>query len=152
MVTITYKEMYNHGFVQAWQKLKSTPTYGPSARQVHLVAREIKYANAQISKEFQRDIAEIYGKRDDKGTLIRNDGPESYELDETKKDMHEKAHETFGAKTLTLKCPPFTAQFIDNFKKAEFLSATDLEALGPFYVGNLDEEAFEKPPIPLKAV
>lgn len=145
MVTLKYSEISSFQFAQAVQKISSTPTHGQVASQIHKVTRQLTKARDQISKEYQAEIVEKYGKRDDKGALIRPDGqPNGFEPMEEKEADFLAAQEAFGGKTVELNCQPFTVQLLGDIK----VSAQDLESLKALYAGNEDAVYEDKPPVP----
>lgn len=143
MVVLKYSEISSFQFAQAMQKITSTPTHGQVASQIHKVAKHLNRAREQISKAYQTEIIEKFGKRDEQGKLIRPEGePNGFEPMEDKQEEFMAAQEAFGQNTIELNCQPFTIQLLGDIK----VSAHDLEALKDLYVGNRDGE--EKPALP----
>lgn len=143
MVTLKYSETMNFGFAQAMQKITNTPTHGNVASQIHRVAKQLTFARDKIQKEYQEKIVAVFGKKDDKGAIIRPEGePNGFEPIEEKVEEFKKAQDEFGENTIELDCQPFTVQMLGDIK----VSAQDLENLKGLYVGN--QTTSEKPEIP----
>lgn len=137
MITMKYSELSSFQFAQAMQKISATPTHGEKASQIHRVAKALTKARDTISKEYQTQIVDVFGKRDAEGKIIRPDGePNGFEPIEEKQDEFLKAQEDFGANVVEMKCEPFTIQTFSDMK----ISAADLEALKSLYVGNREDE------------
>lgn len=137
MVTMKYSEISSFQFAQAMQKISSTPTHGAKASAIHKIARALTRAREDISKEYQKQIVEVYGKRDADGKIVRPEGePNGFEPMEEKQEEFLKTQEEFGANTADLKCDPLTLQMLEDIK----ISAQDLEALKGLYIGNREDE------------
>ncbi len=144
MVKMKYSEIMGFPFSQAIQKIASTPTHGAKAAQIHKVIKQLSAARKEIQKQFWNDIAEVYGKRDEAGKLVRPDGDEAgFEPIEEKKEELLAAQEAFGNSEVAFNAQPFSLQTLEDVK----ISAKDLEALGALFTGNADES---KPAIPTK--
>lgn len=144
MLTMKYSEVMNFNFAQTMQVLTSARVHGNVASQIHKVTTQVDRARTRIIKEFQDEIVENFGKRDEEKKIIRPEGePRGFEVDETKQDEFEKVQKAFDERTVELKATPFTIQLLGDIK----ISAQDLKALGPLYVGNA-EEVEEKPALP----
>lgn len=144
MILLKYSEISNFQFAQAIQKIASTPTHGNVASQIHKVTKALSKGRDRISKEYQDAIVETYGKKNEKGEIIRPDGePNGFEPIEEKQEEFLKAQEDFGQKIAEFDVQPFTIQLLGDIK----VSAQDLEAMRGLYAGNR-EDAETKPPVP----
>lgn len=140
MVTMKYSEISSFQFAQAVQKISSTPTHGQKASVIHKVTKALGIARETITKEYQKQIVDVYGKKDEDGKIVRPEGePNGFEPVEDKEAEFLKAQEAFGENTAEMKCDPFTLQVLEDIK----ISAQDLEALKGLYIGNREEG--EKP-------
>lgn len=145
MVTLKYSEVSSFPFAQAMQKISSTPTHGAKASQIHRVTKQLDRLRKQISKEYQEELVNVYGKKDEEGKLIRPEGePNGFEPDETKQEEFVKAQEEFGNKTVELDVPSFNLDVLADIK----LSAQDLEALKGLYMGNYEAQEDGGPGVP----
>lgn len=145
MVKIKYVEVSGFQFSQAMQKISTTPTHGQKASLIHKLSRRLSEARNKVSKEYQEQIAEKFGKRDEVGKLIRPEGePGGFEpIEEQEKELI-AAQDAFGEQILELDLQPLTLDTLSDFK----ISAQDLEALKGVYAGNSE---FEKPAVPADA-
>lgn len=135
--------MMSFAFNQAMQKIVSTPTHGNVASQIHKVNKQVSQAKDIIIKKFQTDLVQVYGKKDDKGAIIRPEGePNGFEPVEGKTDEFVTAQEEFGKNTVELDVQPFNVQLLGDIK----VSAADLEALKGLWAGN------NAPEVPLNNV
>lgn len=133
MITVKYQEIINSAFAQTIQKIASTPTHGNVAAQIHKVVKAIELARDQIRKDYQAEIAEKFGKKDEAGKLIRpEDEPNGFDVIEGKEEEMALAQEALNQKSIDLDCPPFTLQLFGDMK----ISAMDLEVLKGLYAGN----------------
>lgn len=136
MVKLKYSELSSFGFAQAMQKITTTPTHGQKASVLHKLGKSLGFARERISKEYQAQLVETYGKRDDLGKIIRPEGePLGFEPIEGKEEEFAKAQEAFGDNMIELDVRPLTLEILSDMK----ISAQDLEALKGLYIGNTDE-------------
>ena len=137
---ISYKDLSSFEFAQTMQKIGSTPTHGQLASRIHKVVKALDRARKAVRDEYRKEIIETFGKRDDKGALVRpQDNPEGFEPIEEKKDEFLKAHDAFGDRQADLDVKPFTVDMFGDMK----ISASDLENLGEMYAGNHEPAAAE---------
>lgn len=73
MVKLKYKEISNFAFAQAVQKISQANTHGATAALIHKVTRQLGFARKEIAKAYQSELVEKFGKRDEKGQLVRPD-------------------------------------------------------------------------------
>lgn len=136
MIKLKYSEISSFAFAQAVQKISSTPTHGQKASLIHKVTKQLGFIRENISKEYQADIVQVYGKKDAEGKIIRPAGePNGFEPVEETQEAFEKAQEAFGDRTAELNVNPMTLELLSDMK----VSAQDLEALRGLYAGNSDD-------------
>lgn len=129
-VTMKYVNISNFEFAQAVQKIAQTPVTNKTACAIRRVTKELNLAREIISKDYQDKIVEVFGKRDEKGELIRpKDQPAGFDVDEAKQPEFLKAQEAFGENTVELKCAPLDSDMLGDIK----LSAWELEKLGSLF-------------------
>lgn len=132
MITLKYPEIMGQAFSQAMQKITSTPTHGDKAAAIYKLTKNIQNARDSIVKEYQKTIVETFGKRDDKGSLVRPDNqPMGFEPMEDKLTELQAAQDAFDSKSVELDVPPLSLAVLADVR----LSAQDLEALKGAYSG-----------------
>lgn len=138
MVKLKYSELSSFGFAQAMQKIASTPTHGTKASQIHKISKQLTFARERISKEYQDQLVQTYGKKDENGKVIRPEGePMGFEPIEEMAEEFATAQEKFGENVVELTVQPMSLDLLSDIK----VSAQDLEALRGLYVGNDGAEA-----------
>lgn len=137
MIKISYKTLASHDFQMAWQKLMNAPTDGKSGYAIKKIHQGCK-AGREISAEaYKKEIMETFAKRDEAGKF----DPETFEIQEEKKDEYEKAHTEFGERTHEIDRPKLTMRDIKDVK----LTPADQLALEAV----LDDSDAENPAVPM---
>lgn len=137
MIQLKYNEISSFQFAQAMQKIASTPTHGAKASQIHKITKALSKVRDEIAKQYQAEIVDVYGKKDEAGKIVRPDGePNGFEPIEEKQTEFLAAQEEFGKKTVDL---PVQAFSLDTFADIK-ISAQDLEALKGLYAGNEEDK------------
>lgn len=126
-VKMKYREISGFEFTQAMQKIGSTPTTAQKAAQIRRITKEIEAARKVVVAEFERDIMQVYGAKNEDGTLKRPEGePTGFEPLEGKHEEIMSAQTAFGEREVTLNIlRPLTPATLSDMK----LSAKDLDAL-----------------------
>ncbi len=133
MAFLKFSEISSFQFNQTLQKIVSTPTHGESAAVIHKLAKQVTEARDKVAKDYQDKIANVFGKRDAEGKLLRPEGePNGFEPMEEKQKELETALEEFGKTLVEVNCSPLTIKVIGETK----VSALDLESLKGLYSGN----------------
>lgn len=137
MVTLKYSNLSTFQFAQAVQKIASNPTHGQKASQIHKVIKVLSRARDEMTKAYETQITEVYGKRDEAGKLIRPpNAPNEFEPIEEKIEELKNSQKNFFDTSVELDCSPFTLDLIADIK----ISAQDLEALSDLYIGNREDQ------------
>ncbi len=116
----------------------TTPTHGTKAARIHKIAKTLSDMRDSISKEYQAEIVAVFGKKNDKGEIIRPEGePNGFEPDESRMAEFEQAQSAFGLKVAAMpSIHPVDMDLLSDVK----VSGQDLEALGTLYIGNVTED------------
>lgn len=126
IVTMKYADISNFEFAQAIQKIAQTPLDNKTACAIRRVTKQLNVVREKISKEYQEKIVDLYGKRDEKGTIVRpENNPAGFDVVEGKEDEFVKAQEEFGKTAADLLTSPLTPDMLKDIK----LSARELEML-----------------------
>lgn len=125
-IKMKYSDIGNFGFAQLMQKIAQTATNNRNACHIHKITREITKAREKIADDYQKEIAEVFGKRDEAGQLIRPEGePKGYDVIDGKEKELEAAHATFGEKLAEINWRPLTPTTLADVK----VSAAEIELM-----------------------
>jgi hypothetical protein len=126
VIKMKYSDIGNFGFSQLIQKISQTPTNNRNACHIHKITRELQTAREKIADDYQAEIVEKFGKRNDKGELIRPEGePKGFEPIDGQEDAINKAHDEFGNKMAEIKWRPLTPTTLADIK----ISGAEIELL-----------------------
>jgi hypothetical protein len=129
-VTMKYSDISSFEFAQAIQKIAQTPVDTKTACAIHRVTKALNSVRLKISADYQDKIVLMYGKKDEKGDVIRPlDNPNGFDVQEEKTEEFKKAQEDFGKTEAVLETKPLSMELLKDIK----LSARDLEVLNNLF-------------------
>lgn len=126
MIKMTYKQFMGFPFAQAMQKLSNQAYPAKTAYSLKKLVDSMTIQRKAIQTEYQT-LIDKYAKRDEKGEMIRPDGPQSFDLDPAQKEAYDAEEAAFGKTEFTIERPKL---MLDMLGEQQF-SATDLSALEP---------------------
>ncbi len=130
-VKMKYIDLGSMQFVTTVQKIANTPTASTRASVIRDWVKAIQNGKDEIKECYQKEIMEVFGQKNEDGTLKRPEGePNSFVPDETKEKELMEANEAFGLREATIKLNrPITPSIIQDVK----ITAHELDLLGNLF-------------------
>lgn len=120
--------MSSFDFTQVMTRVANHQTLPQKALHIRRLIKELERNRTIIHEEFKKEIMEVFGQKNEDGTLKTPEGaPGEYIPIEEKTEEMVKAQESFGKKLATLNWRPLTPDTLGDLK----LSAKEIEILGP---------------------
>lgn len=120
MITISYQQLMNQGFMMAMQKITNTPLPTKVAYQLKKITDDLQKHRIRVGDEYTAEILKKFAKLNDKGE-IEGMG----EIPEERQEAFSKAQDEFGKKTVSVDRFKIALQDLEGAK----LTANDLTNL-----------------------
>lgn len=130
-IKVKYNSFSNFEFLQAIQKIASTPTTAAKANTIRKITNALQEGRVKtVVEDYKKEIMEVFAKRNEAGEIVRPDGePDGFEPIEGKEEECKAATEAFGEKFLEISAEKLTPATLSEVK----LSARELELLGDIF-------------------
>jgi hypothetical protein len=135
MFTVKYKEITSPHFNVAFQNLSVQALPVKVAYNIKKMADKLHEVRKQIALDYQKEIVEIFAKKNPDGTLAHpkdkdgNELKDQFEPDETQKEAMAKAVDNFGEKTVSIDRQKLILEDLGAVQ----LSAAELSAVEPLF-------------------
>lgn len=125
-IKMKYSDIMSFEFSNTMHKIASKDTSNKNACHIAKIVKLCQEARNNAMKDFQKNVAEVFGKRDEAGKLIRPEGQDQgFEPMDGKEEEIFKAQELLGETEFEVKWKPLTPSVLADVK----LSAKDIDAL-----------------------
>lgn len=128
---VKYSVLKSEQWGQLIGKLSHTPTAAAKAAHIKKLINAISVANDFIASDFKGTMLDKFAKKNEDGTLVTPEGPDSYEIIEEKTAEFQEALKPFGEQLVEVRLEgrPLTPDTLSDVK----MSAAEMELLGNLY-------------------